>query len=241
MWPHRRQPTRLPCPWDSPGKNTGVSCHFLLQCLKVKSESEDAQSCPTLSDPMDCSLSGSSVHGIFQARVWSGVPLPSPVIKVIYPQFFKDKLVFSKETIIQWEGVNVFFFNFRKTMILHIDTIYRIWTLNFFPSFHSWNRHGLWADRIPYTPQNLCFFLPWHGRSVIISSDAELGFSGFLSWTQWAGIDLLDEGCSNQDSPHVTSTDGLGQWAPACRNSPTPLSYSTESTLCRGHPTLSYL
>ena len=66
---HRQQPTRLPCPWDSPGKNTGVGCHFLLQCRKVKSESEVAQSSPTLSDPMDCSLPGSSVHGIFQARV----------------------------------------------------------------------------------------------------------------------------------------------------------------------------
>ena len=62
--PQRRQPTRLPRPWDSPGKNTGVGCHFLLQCMKVKSESEIAQSCPALSDPMDCSLPGSSVHGI---------------------------------------------------------------------------------------------------------------------------------------------------------------------------------
>ena len=73
--PHRWQPTRLPRPWDSPGKNTGVGCHFLLQCMKVKSESEVAQSCPTLSDPMDCSLPGSSVHGIFQARVleWGAI------------------------------------------------------------------------------------------------------------------------------------------------------------------------
>ena len=73
--PHRQQPTRLPCPWDSPGKNTGVGCHFLLQCMKVKSESEVAQSCPTLRDPMDCSLPGSSVHGIFQARVleWGAI------------------------------------------------------------------------------------------------------------------------------------------------------------------------
>src|SRR5574337_1264560 len=55
-------------PWDSPGKNTGVGCHFLLQCMKGKSESEVAQSCPILSDSMDCSLPGSSVHGIFQAR-----------------------------------------------------------------------------------------------------------------------------------------------------------------------------
>ena len=67
--PQRRQPTRFPCPWDSPGKNTGVGCHFLLQCMKVKSESEVSQSCSTLSDPMDCSLPGSYVHGIFQARV----------------------------------------------------------------------------------------------------------------------------------------------------------------------------
>ena len=77
MRPHRRQPTRLPRPWDSPGTNTGVGCHFLLQCIKVKSESEVAQSCPTLSNPMDCSLPGSSVHGIFQARVLERVPLPS--------------------------------------------------------------------------------------------------------------------------------------------------------------------
>ena len=69
--PHRRQPTRLPHPWESPGKNTGVGCYFLLQCMKVKSESEVAQSCPTLSDPMDCSPLGSSVHGTFQARVQS--------------------------------------------------------------------------------------------------------------------------------------------------------------------------
>ena len=75
MRPHRQQPTRLPRPWDSPGKNTGVGCHFLLQCMKVKSQSEVAQSCPTLSDPMDCSLPGSSVHGIFQARVleWGAI------------------------------------------------------------------------------------------------------------------------------------------------------------------------
>ena len=72
---HRWQPTWLPDPWDSLGKNTGVGCHFLLQCMKVQSESEVTQSCPTLSDPMDCSLPGSSVHGIFQARVlqWGAI------------------------------------------------------------------------------------------------------------------------------------------------------------------------
>ena len=76
--PHRWQPTRLPLPWDSPGKNTGVGCHFLLQCMKVKGESEVAQPCLTLCDPMDCSLPGSSIHGIFQARVleWGAIAFP---------------------------------------------------------------------------------------------------------------------------------------------------------------------
>ena len=74
--PQRRQPTRLPHPWDSPGKNTGVGCHFLLQCMKVKSESEVAQSCLTLSDRMDCSLPGSSIHRIFQTRVLEWGPVP---------------------------------------------------------------------------------------------------------------------------------------------------------------------
>ena len=83
LWPQRQQPTKLPRPWDSPGNNTGVACHFLLQCMKVKSESEVTQvvylkviqSRPTPSDPMDCSLPGSSVHGIFQARVleWGAI------------------------------------------------------------------------------------------------------------------------------------------------------------------------
>ena len=89
VWPHRRQPTRLPCPWDSPGKNTEVGCHFLLQCMKVKSESEVTQSCPTLHDPMDCSPLGSSIHGIFQARVleWDSItylPYVSELFTILY-------------------------------------------------------------------------------------------------------------------------------------------------------------
>ena len=85
MWPHRRQPTRPRHPWDSLGKNTGVGCHFLLQSMKVKSESEVIQSCPTFCDPMDCSLPGSSIHGIFQARVLEWVPLPSPITPYLIP------------------------------------------------------------------------------------------------------------------------------------------------------------
>ena len=82
--PHRQQPTRLPHPWDSPGKNTGVGCHFLLQCMKVKSESEVTQLCPTLSDPMDCSPPGSSIHGIFQVRVleWGAIAFSELISRV---------------------------------------------------------------------------------------------------------------------------------------------------------------
>ena len=72
---HGLYPARLLCPWDFPGKNTGAGCHFLLQCMKAKSEREVAQSCPTLSDPTDCSLPGSSVHGISQARVLEWVAI----------------------------------------------------------------------------------------------------------------------------------------------------------------------
>ena len=83
MRPHRGQPTRPPRPWDSPGKNSGVGCHFLLQCVKVKSEREVAQLCPTLSDPMDCSLPGSSIHGIFQARVLEWVAIAFSVCVLV--------------------------------------------------------------------------------------------------------------------------------------------------------------
>ena len=78
--PHRQQPISLPHPWDSPGKNIGVGHHFLLQCTKVKSESEAAESYLTLRDPMDCSLPGSSIHGISQARVleWGAIAFSRP-------------------------------------------------------------------------------------------------------------------------------------------------------------------
>ena len=100
MRPHRRQPTRLPCPWDSPGKNTGVGCHFLLKCMKVKSESEVTQSCPTLSDSMDCSPPGFSVHGISQSRVleWGAIAL------LISKIFFLDFLGFYLQTIMPSEN-----------------------------------------------------------------------------------------------------------------------------------------
>ena len=91
---HRQQPTRLPRPWDSPGKNTGVGCHSLLQCMKVKSESEVVQSCPTLSNPMDCSPPGSSVHGSFQARVleWAAIAFSLSSLTNLGPQQWKHQV-----------------------------------------------------------------------------------------------------------------------------------------------------
>ena len=92
--PHRRQPTRPRSHWGSLGKNTGVGCHFLLQCMKVKSESEVAQSCLTLSDPMDCSLPGSSIHGIFPAREleWGAIMFSLVMPK---PRYSEQKYLYS--------------------------------------------------------------------------------------------------------------------------------------------------
>ena len=105
--PHWQQPTRLRHPWDSPSK-TGVGCHFFLQCMKVKSESEVAQSPPTLSDPMDCSLPGSSVHGVFQARVleWGAIAF-SNILWFNYECIFKYSVKYFADgcTAILWPFV----------------------------------------------------------------------------------------------------------------------------------------
>ena len=110
--------TRLPRPWDSPGKNTGVGCHFLLQGMKVKSEREVAQLCPTLSDPMDCSLPGSSAHGIFQAKVleWGAI---------LRENFSISSHVLSKSVRKHFnkENFSVFFFFF-YTWVKHITHNY---------------------------------------------------------------------------------------------------------------------
>ena len=102
--PHRQQPTRIPRSWDSPGKNTGVGCHFLLQCMKVKSESQVAQSCPTLREPMDCSLPGSSIHGIFQARVleWGAISFSVPSLSFCQRKGIWSPLDISVKGKVDW-------------------------------------------------------------------------------------------------------------------------------------------
>ena len=105
--PHRRRPTRLPRPWDSLGKNTGVGCHFLLQGMKGKSESEVTQSCPTLRDPMVFSLPGSSVHGIFQARVleWGAIAFSNCKLTIL--QLKKKTLFIQTGSVCQLLGYKI--------------------------------------------------------------------------------------------------------------------------------------
>ena len=90
--PRRWQPTRLPCPWDSPGKNTGVGCHFLLQCMKVKSESKVAQLCLTLATPWTAAYQAPLSMGFSRQKYWSGMPLPSPVTSLVLNYFINGSL-----------------------------------------------------------------------------------------------------------------------------------------------------
>ena len=128
MWPHRRQPTRLPCPQDSPGKNTGMGCHFLLQCMKVKSESEVVQSCPTLSDPMDWSPPGCSVHGIFQARVleWGAIAFSVQRTSILLRRNSRKLVLFlaaflslSLSCLCLSISIQLFLWGHREKMVIH--------------------------------------------------------------------------------------------------------------------------
>ena len=146
--PHRRQPTRLPCPWDSPGKNTGVDCHFLLQCRKVKSEREVAQSCPALRDPMDCSPPGFSIHGIFQARVleWGAIAFSS------YLAFDLKNRMTSRPQFLQ-----------------HLPWPCRLGCL----AFCMW---GLWAhQQACELPVALCVVVHLSGMKVLLSPNSQRG------------------------------------------------------------------
>ena len=116
--PHRRQPTRLPRPWDSPGKNTGVGCHFLLQCLRVKSESEVAQSCPTL--PLDCSRPGSSVHGVFQARVLEWGAIAFSVCSLAPHICSNIPKILSRTKILCFESFTVLCLDFWQTRVIFL-------------------------------------------------------------------------------------------------------------------------
>ena len=139
--PHRWQPTGLPYPWDSPGKNTGVGCHFLLQCMKVKSESEVTQSCLTLSDPMDCSPAGSSLHGIFQARVLEWGAIAFSLSKSIGTNFFSlhklwQPLIFFTVSIVLTSTIS-YTWNHKVCSIIRLVSFTQHCDLKFSCVFHS--------------------------------------------------------------------------------------------------------
>ena len=153
MWPLRQQPTRLCRPWDSPGKNSGVCCHFLLQCMRVKSKSEVAQSCPTLCNPMDCSLPDSSVHGIFQARVleWVAFAFSVGYLEVCFLNsmcffFFFYSFFFLMSVA---KGLSILFiFSKNQLLVLLIFT---------FVSFISFSFISAWMFMISFHPLLLGF------------------------------------------------------------------------------------
>ena len=135
MWPHRRQPTRLPHSWDSPGKNTGVGCHFFLQYMKVKSESEVAQLCLTLSDPWIAAYQAPLSMGFSRQEYWSGVPLLSPTEPLVNVKIEGYLCLF-------WPRKKTFSFSSLDTN-LAIDTLKAFIRLSIFfllPSFYSRNR-----------------------------------------------------------------------------------------------------
>ena len=151
MRPHRQQPTRLPRPGDSPGKNTGVGCHFLLQCMKVKRESEFAQSCPTLSDLTDRSLPGSSIHGIFQARVleWGAIAFserPSTAVPHKTEQYWGKKQNKTKQLL--WTSL-------RKTPFSPL-------MLNFHLDAYIISLPLKFSNFIKMCHSGFCIILSWH-------------------------------------------------------------------------------
>ena len=124
--PHRRQPTRLPRPWDSPGKNSGVGCHLLLQGRTVKSESEVTQSCLTLRDPMDGSLPGSAVHGIFQARVmeWGAIAFSNALHRFSFNIDYL--LLVQKYTTRNWDHIDLVETHHSKVNFLPIPCYFKL-------------------------------------------------------------------------------------------------------------------
>ena len=243
--PHRRQPTRLPCPWDPPGKNTGVGCHFLLQCVKVKNESEVAQSCPTLRDPMDCSLLGSSIHGIFQARVLEWVAIAFSVLST--EKVLNFSLGSSICCDLFWISLTLLcsFNSFKKVKVaqlystLHMDyTVHGIlqarileWVAVPFSRGSSQLRDGtqvstLQADSLPAEP-------PGKPKNTGVGSLSLLFSGGSSRPRNWTGVSCIAGGffqldCSSLTDPRMFSLHVSLHWDCSFYFS-WPLSPSSES------------
>ena len=170
--PHRQQPTRFPRPWDSPGKNTGVGCHFLLQCMKVKSKSEVAQSCPTLSDPMACSFPDSSIHGIFQARVleWGTIAFSEDHanLQLNTLQFLTNRIYFQLHS---YPSVLSYIPPYFKTKIFKRFSYFNLFPMN------SWAYLDQACLKIPTTPPNALGHQNWPCPKINLTL-----FVSFFPW-----------------------------------------------------------
>ena len=159
MRPHRRQPTSLPHPWDSPGKNTGVGCHFLPQSMKVKSESEVVQSCPTLRDPMDCSLPGSSIQGIFQARVLEWGAITFSIYLCLYIYIWQCQVLSFKFSVIPKRMLQEFRRKLRGYALLWSgekdSSSGRGWDMAWALTDGKWTGYLRWMNRIRFLCQLL--------------------------------------------------------------------------------------
>ena len=187
----RPQPTRVPRPWDSPDKNTGVGCHFLLQCIKVKSESEVAQSCQTLGDPMDCSPPGSSIHGIFQARVleWGAIELPdldypNPPQKWELKKLFSPGMrTFSHPTSILISHLPLFF-EMKINLLLYYFLLFEVTNL-FFLKKKNLNRYEPgWAlfHKTSASVTHPCECVSYNGSLEFETEKAMAPHSSTLAW-----------------------------------------------------------
>ena len=166
--PHRWKPTSLPSPCDSPGKNTGVGCHFLLQCMKVKSEREVAQSCPTLSDPMDCSPPGSSIHGIFQARVleWDAIAFST---------------CWEDTELIHWRYLDPHVAHRKPWSILTIEITFRL--------FPSVNLNSMVVTNYKYMDKVHLWRRQWHPTPVFLPGESQ-GRGSLVGCRLWGHTEL---------------------------------------------------
>ena len=202
MRPHRRQLTRLPHPWDSPGKSTGVCCHFLLQCKKVKSESEVTQLCPTLCNPMDYHPPGSSVHGIFQARVleWGAIAFSIIVAKMVNFMLWVSDHNFNSKHIKsqQQQQTLCIICLFRKQVSWHLPTPY--------PPICDGISQGL-GGHLKISGPSCCFLAHYRWKMTLI-------------WTKWSTLIKVPPSysvasnvswCSHHGKQHRSSSENEKQ------------------------------
>ena len=173
--PHRRWPTRLPCPWDSPGKNTGVGCHFLLQCMKGKSESEVSQSCPTLRDPMVCTLPGSSVHGIFQARVLEWGAIAFSILVLWDKSITSHWLPFQALRLKPRLGINYLDKHWQHSQLRNVFQQNKMFT-NFWSLYLKYCKPNCYPQKI--SQKKLCFIVL---QIILASSHTKIQFDSIYS------------------------------------------------------------